>query len=758
MDGNPIAYRREPQPYSALMSSASTSPAPPVSSRASIWRWVLATALLWQLGNFVIGLVALHAQADSMNSSFSESAVTKYMGYMIAANGDVFLKAYLPVLLGLALIAYPVVTWSLRKRSTVSRWSIMWRTALICFGLTAFFTIRTMAIRPWLLNGLDANHWYFLLRSLVPGAIRDHVAAPLATAFPWILTGSVTYFYLSTALRGMARSLGGRARHGMAIVLCAILGGTAWAIPAYRNRIDETVREDARPNVLILASDSLRANRLSINGYPRPTSPTIDALAAKSVNFTKCFTPIASTVESMTSMMSSQYPHTHGLQHMFPNRTQVEKVKDQAPALAQLLRDQGYDTAVIGDWCAGVFDLMPMGFEKVQATTFDNFKVYMSQAVYLSHGIMPLYFDNPVGYWLFPKLESSAFYVTPDVVTDRVVNQLARQTRSPKPFFWTVFYSCTHIPYTAGPAYGKLFTDPNYDGEHQHQFKFDVNKWIGSTDMAENWQKTSKADVTQINGLYDGCVRKFDDCVKQVLDQLKTTGLDKNTIILVTADHGDDLCDPNTTFGHGLSFNGGDQNSNIPAVFYIPGNEANARPVDRIVRTLDFAPTILDLCQTKTDSRMEGKSLSPYLRKGSIDLGLPFFGETSYLFCKRFIPGEEPMPPPESMDATTAIDESFDFHFVLKDKYQDLIKQTKERVLRTQDWKLVFTPGKHYDIVRLYHVKTDPHCLVDVSKQNPATFATMKEHLWQWMLQRREAIISEIFPQGEPAPIPGPPV
>lgn len=76
---------------------------------------------------------------------------------------------------------------------------------------------------------------------------------------------------------------------------------------------DMTVRVDKRPNVLIIASDSLRSDHLSINGYHRLTSPAIDELAKTSVNFSKCFTPIASTVELLTTMMSSQYPHTHGL-------------------------------------------------------------------------------------------------------------------------------------------------------------------------------------------------------------------------------------------------------------------------------------------------------------------------------------------------------------------------------------------------------------------------------------------------------------
>jgi len=364
---------------------------------------------------------------------------------------------------------------------------------------------------------------------------------------------------------------------------------------------------------------------------------------------------------------------------------------------------------------------------------------------------MPLYFDNPVGYWLFPKLESSAFFVTPDVVTDRVIERLAKQTRSEKPFFWKVFYSCTHIPYTNSPEYGKKFTDPKYNGEHKHQFHFDVNKWIGSIDMADKWKTTKKEDVEQIIGLYDGGVAKFDDCVRRVVEQLKATGQFENTIILVTSDHGDDLFEPNCTFGHGICFNGGDQNNNVPAVLYVPGMKEKARDVPKIVRTLDFAPTLLDLCDIPADPRMEGVSLRPYVEQTADDLGLAFFGETSYLFCKRYIPGEKPryLPP---MDSTTQIDQTFNSHFVLKDKYQPLVLETKERVLRTERWKLVFTPGSEgFDILRLYDLPNDPHCERNVALLNPEVFATMKLRLEAWMRDKKESLIQQIFPNGEPA-------
>lgn len=724
----------------------------------SIPRWVLLSVLTVQMLTFIGGIVFLMlGGAGTMDNKFRNEALDKFWGYLIWNNLEVFVKAYLPAGLILAIIALPFVQWRVQKLDYVTRWAIFWRTMLACGVITMFLALRLPYLRPHLMDGLNADHWVFALRDLIPGVIRETIFPAILKVVPWAALAALLWYYLNALLRRFAPAWPAGTRRMTVLAKVCVLALVCWAIPAWNSRANHSPRVDNRPNVLIIASDSLRADHLSINGYHRLTTPAIDALAKESVNFTRCFTPIASTVESLTSIMTSQYPHTHGLQHMFPNQKQVEKVMKESPALAQLMRDKGYDTAIMGDWCAGLFDMMPMGFEKVDATSFDNFKLYMSQAIYLAHPVMPLYFDNPVGYWLFPKLESSAFFVTPDVVTDRVIERLAKQSRSEKPFFLKVFYSCTHIPYANSPEYAKKWTDPNYEGEHKHKFQFDVNKWIGSIDMADKWKTTRKEDVAQIIGLYDGGVSKFDDCVKRVVAQLKATGQYENTIILVTSDHGDDLFEPNCTFGHGICFNGGDQNSNIPCVLRVPGRNSTPLTVSRIVRTLDFAPTLLDLCGVPRDKRMEGVSLRPYLEQTSRDLGLAFFGETSYLFCKRYIPGEKPryLPP---MDSTTFSDDTFNSNFVLKDKYQPLVIETKERVLRTERWKLVFTPGENYNIKRLYDLENDPHCEHNVRDANLEVFKAMDSKLEAWMRRREESRIPDIFPpavfpDGEPASV-----
>ena len=88
---------------------------------------------------------------------------------------------------------------------------------------------------------------------------------------------------------------------------------------------------------------------------------------------------------------------------MFPSKKVVDRVNNESPKLPEILADSGYETAVIGDWCSAIFNEVPMGFEDVQVSEFDSFRIWLSQALYLSHPVIPLYFDNKIWLLAFSK-------------------------------------------------------------------------------------------------------------------------------------------------------------------------------------------------------------------------------------------------------------------------------------------------------------------------------------------------------------------
>lgn len=713
-------------------------------TRRSVFWLVLLTVLGTLVGWYVMALLTFAGNTYGFNNRFTEVAVGDHWFYLVWSNVEV-LKAYVIVAAIYVTVIYPLVLLWHRWRP-FTRWGVVWRALLFSAILYGFFIFRLMMDKPYFGDFSFLDEGYRKFGQWFGAALQHGLSFFVLYVFPVAALTVCGWFYLVEIRRAIKRN----ARifpwpviaPAIILVLLVMTGhgfvrDTAPVQP-------EPVKPKPKPkNILILASDSFRADRLSCNGYGRNTSPNIDQIAAEGINFRQCYTPIASTLESLTSMFSSQYPHTHGIQHMFPNKEQVARANASTPALATTLRQHGYDTAVIGDWCACGFKELPMGFEDITVSDFDNFKVYMSEVVYLHHQILPLFFDNRVGHWLFPKLKSFANFMTPDVVTGQVIDRLKQREDDQKPFVLFAFYSCTHLPYRTPREYTDLWSDHDYKGQHQHMLALNVDEFIGNVDIGKKWEKLPRKEVEQIDALYDGCVRMFDDCVGRIMQSLNDSELRDNTVVLITGDHGDDLFEPNVTFGHGLTFNGGDQSNNIPCVMRVPGVENRGRTVDKLVRTIDFGPTLLELVGLPAEPRFEGTSFVPYIQ-GNADLSLAWYGETSYLFFRRKIPGEEPLYIP-AMDETTFIDPEFDFHFVLKDKYQEAVIETKERCLRTQRFKLVYTPGKNGPIFRLFDLAADKHCERDVKKLYPTVLERMKQALVKWRDGHKESRIDEIF-------------
>jgi arylsulfatase A-like enzyme len=100
-----------------------------------------------------------------------------------------------------------------------------------------------------------------------------------------------------------------------------------------------TAETEWRWNVLILVPDTVRADHLSLNGYPRPTSPALDALAGEGANFSQAITVAPRTWQSFAAILTGRYPPHHGVRFLFD-----DPLSRETPTLATLLREQNYET------------------------------------------------------------------------------------------------------------------------------------------------------------------------------------------------------------------------------------------------------------------------------------------------------------------------------------------------------------------------------------------------------------------------------
>ncbi|MFM2197813.1 MAG: hypothetical protein RLZZ505_1245 [Verrucomicrobiota bacterium] len=701
------------------------------------------------LFQYVLALVKLGQTSSGMENKFSALAREKYLDFLIWQNVQVlFAYAILAVLF--AVVVRPFISAICARFGMRAGWGKVALALGSAFAVHGFFVLRLVDTRPYFLNDAKFGHWYYEILNIVPDGARPVFFFLLFKALPVAVLAYVAVWYWRIF-----------SRKGRAVMMAAAWLGVAlagWKL-ASAERAGAAVGkggESKRPNVILIGSDSLRGDRLGYAGY-RPgrtdglaaggVSPRIDALAAQSVDLGNCFTPIASTLESGTSLMSSMYPHTHGFRHMYPDSETVDAAKSRVEPLARVLAKEGYETAVFGDWCAGYFALMPLGFGHVSVSSFDNFKIYMSQAVVMAHFVIPLYFDHPAGYAVFPQLGSFAQFVTPEVVTERVKKRLGDVSESGAPFFWHVFYSCNHLPYRSPEPYCGMFADPDYAGPNKSGVDFDIDSFIGGTDLENKWKALPEKEIRQIRNLYDGCTRQFDDNVGMILDELKRQGLEEKTIVIITADHGDNLYEEGVTLGHGLTFNGGARGNHVPLLFHVPGTEAVK--IAAQVRTIDIAPTIADLVGAPKPDSWEGKSFAGWLGGGETPVSRAYYGETGFPFVQFRVPGiERPKLPP--MDRMNFIDDSFNYQFVLKDEFEEPLVKAKQRCLMTEKWKLICTPtaegGRHF---ALFSRKPDPYSELDVAKENPGILAPMKAALEKWMDEKTETPIEEIFPQGE---------
>lgn len=723
----------------------------PASSQRGKCFWPTVSGVgLFLVVQFLFSLWRLANSSSGMENKFSALARDKYLTFLIHENLLVLMAYGLLMIVAVVLVLPIVTTWTRRAKSAKRRW-ILLRSLLITTLIHGYFLLRLSKTRPYFLSDAMLGNWYYKLLDWPPASWQPAIYTLLFKLFPVAVLLWVMLWYLRSSRRAWRWISTAAVLAGLSAAALHLTRGEKNVLAA-----DTSTRKPW--NVIIVASDSLRADRLGCSGY-RPgrsdgtaaagVSPTIDSLAARSTRFEHCYTPIASTFESSVSFMGSQFPHTHGICQMYPDQATVQEMERKLVPVAAVMNQSGYDTAAIGDWCAGYYKVVPLGFKDIDVSSFDNFKIYMSQAVVMAHFVVPLYFDNSLGYRLFPEIGSFASFVTPEVVTKRVEDRLDQQADSGKPFFWHIFYSCNHLPYGSIQPYNRMFTDPAYQGPASNQVQFDVDKFIGGQDLEPIWRAMPTSEVTQIRALYDGCTRQFDDCVSRILKSLERHHLADRTIIVITADHGDDLFDPGVTLGHGLSLNGSGQANHIPMIVYVPGQAPQI--IGAPIRSIDLMPTLTDLLGIEKPNVWEGKSVASWIRHSTAPETIPSFSETSFPFIQFKVHGiHRPLLPP--MDELTEIDETFNYQFVLKDKYLPAVIAAKQRCLTLRNWKLVCTPtaegSRHF---ALYHLAADESGATDQASGHPEIVAPMQTALERWIDGHQQSTIAEIFPSGEPA-------
>ncbi len=314
------------------------------------------------------------------------------------------------------------------------------------------------------------------------------------------------------------------------------------------------------PNIILISIDSLRADHLSCYGYRRNTSPNIDQLASQGILFKNGFSQATWTLPSHASIFLSQYVWRHKVNN------QNKRLGNSCATLAEILKDRDYATCA---FVSGGFLSSKFGFGR-------GFEVYRSGR---ARGIAS-FIDK-----LFNWLES---------VRDRR-------------FFLFIHTMDIHEPYNPPSPYFNLYTNGYSKGNLLKTSK-------GIEVKGLNASKLTPEEIDYIIAVYDGGINYVDEQLGKIFEKLDQLGIDDNTIIILTADHGE-------AFGeHGKLSHGHKpyiELVHVPLIMKGPGMPRN-RIYENFVQHIDILPTILEILNIPQRKEMQGRSLLSLIKNFEI--------------------------------------------------------------------------------------------------------------------------------------------
>ena len=359
--------------------------------------------------------------------------------------------------------------------------------------------------------------------------------------------------------------------------------------------------------------DQLRAFEVGCYGNSTIQTPNIDRMASQGVRFETAVTNNPLCLPARSSLLSGQYGRTctgmlDNVRTRLPNDT-VTAAEHPEPGrphvrdttLAEQFRTMGYHTAAIGKWHIHSTP-RDLGFDY---SLIPRVHHRQTNQVFRENGG-----DEFVVHEWAPNFEA------------RCVKEYLT-SRTDQPFFLFYNISPPHPPLSDAPEkylsmYGPeqipLRPNVSVDGElprDEEWFKIYMYDFLYYHHQRSSrpYELPDGFDLRNLIGIYYGLTTWVDDLVGQLLANLESAGLDDNTIVLFTADHGDNLG------SHGYWNKGRliEESIRIPLILRAPGL-ASAVVTDQIASIIDIMPTVLDLAGGNIPATVQGRSLAPVLR------------------------------------------------------------------------------------------------------------------------------------------------
>ena len=362
----------------------------------------------------------------------------------------------------------------------------------------------------------------------------------------------------------------------LALVAVVVLGVgvlTAWRILAR-----------SPYHVVLVVIDTVRRDALGCHGHPQDPTPYIDALAADGVRFDTAISTSGWTLPAIGSLVTGTWPTIHG---GLGKQVVLTPLREEVPTLAEIRKE--WDFTTLG-FANAAFVSPMLGFDR-------GFDV----------------FDHRHAFnWEIRRAD--------ETIRDALSAMRERQS---EPCFVFIHLFDPHLDYDPPPGYAARFTG----GRAEPALPLSMQKCM---DLKTNGGEDppGPVDVAYVKGVYQGEINFTDVHLGRLVDELKKMGIYDRTILIVTADHGEEFWE-HRGFEHGHTLY--DELIRIPLVVKLPTDiAAAARVVDAQVRILDVAPTILELLGIEKPESFAGESLMPLIMGQSSEDRIAFAESTLY--------------------------------------------------------------------------------------------------------------------------------
>jgi len=368
-----------------------------------------------------------------------------------------------------------------------------------------------------------------------------------------------------------------------------------------------SAQQNKQPNILFIISDDLTATAVSSYENKACSTPNIDKLASEGIRYTRAYTQYPVCGPSRASFMSGYYPTATRTYGYVSGR---ENIGPERKTWSQLFKENGYYTARVSK----IFHMgVPIDIENGTNGTDDEAswtERFNSQGPeWKAEGEAELVQGNPTG--TIPRKGGNVMTIVKaegddlihsDGKTAQKTIELIKKHKN-EPFFLAVGFVRPHVPFVAPKKYFKPYPyhkirmPKKVEGDWNDIPKRGIN-YVTSI----NGQMSSDQEKKAVAAYY-ASVSYMDAQVGKVLKVLKEEGLEDNTIIIFTSDHGFHLGEH--SFWMKVSLH--EESVRVPMIIKVPGKKPAV--CNSFVELLDLYPTIAELADIETSKHLQGKSL-----------------------------------------------------------------------------------------------------------------------------------------------------